>query len=80
MVEFTSHAMDKLGRLSELGVTVEKVVEIVRNPDRVFSGYFGRRVAESSISRRLVLRVVYEEKDNRVLVVTLYPCKRGRYS
>lgn len=79
VVEFTPHAKDKLRRLSGLGVTAEKVVEILKNPEDVSSDYFGRRIAQSSISRRLALRVMYEEKDNRVLVITLYPCERGRY-
>jgi len=62
IVEFTPHARDKLRRLSELGITAEKVVEILRNPEDVSSGYFGRWIAQSGISRRLALRVVYEER------------------
>jgi len=78
-IVFTSHAEEKLSRLTGIGVTKEKVIDVVLNPDRVFPGYYGRKMAQSPLSDTLVLRVVYEEKDNKVVVVTVYPGERERY-
>jgi hypothetical protein len=37
-VDFTTHAEEKLKRLMSLGVTKEKVLEIVRNPEKIVYG------------------------------------------
>ena len=78
-VVFTSHAEEKLSRLTSIGVTKEKVIDVVLNPEKVHQGYYGRKVAQSPLSERLVLRVVYEEKDNKLVVVTVYPGEKERY-
>jgi hypothetical protein len=78
-VRLTPHAEEKLGRLAEVQVTEEKVIETVLNPECVASGYFGRKIAQSALTSELVLRVIYEEMDNKFLVITVYPAKRGRY-
>ena len=78
-VLFSPHAKKKLRRLMKVGVSEEKVVETVRNPEKLVFGYFGRKVAQSELSLELLLRVVYEETDNKVLILTLYPSKRRRY-
>jgi hypothetical protein len=77
---FTPHAMEKLDRLTKVQVTEEKVIEVIRNPESCASGYFGRKVAQSTLNSDLDLRVIYEETDNSILVITVYPAKRGRYS
>jgi len=48
-----------------------KLLEIVRNPEKIVYGHYGRRIAQG-------LRVVYEE-DEKILVTTVYPCRRERY-
>lgn len=78
-IRLTPHAKEKLKRLTKLGVTKKKVVQTVRNPDKLVAGYLGRKIAQSSLSPHLVLRVVYEETDNKVLIITMYPGERRRY-
>ncbi|MGB9854642.1 MAG: DUF4258 domain-containing protein [Candidatus Bathyarchaeales archaeon] len=78
-IKFTPHAEEKLSRLAKMQVTEEKVVETIQNPESIRAGYFGRKIAQSSLTPELMLRVVYEETNNRVLVVTIYPAKRERY-
>jgi hypothetical protein len=77
-VEFTAHAEEKLKRLASLGVTKEKVLEIVRNPEKVVYGHYGRKIAQGLLTHELMLRIVYEE-DEEILVITVYPCRRERY-
>ena len=78
-IRFTSHAKDKLGRLKDKGVTEDRVKKIVLNPEKIESGYFGRKIAQSLITDTLVLRVVYEKSRDEILIITLYPGKRRRY-
>ena len=73
------HAKEKLKRLVLIGVTEDKAVKTIKQPENLISGYFGRKIAQSSLSDDLLLRVIYEETDNSILVITLYPAKRQRY-
>jgi hypothetical protein len=76
---FSPHAIDKLDRLKQSGISQQKAIEIVQKPDSVNLGYLGRKIAQSILSDDLLLRVIYEETDNSILIVTLYPAKRKRY-
>ena len=78
-VEFTLHAEDKLKRLMKVGVTKEKVLEIIENPEKVVNGYYGRKIAQGLLSEDLILRIVYEESEGEIMVVTIYPGERRRY-
>ena len=77
-MDFTAHAEDKLKRLVTLGVTKEKVLRIIRNPEKTIYGHYGRRIAQGLLTGGLMLRVVYEENE-KILVITVYPYRRGRY-
>jgi hypothetical protein len=78
-VKFTAHAEEKLKRLVNLSVTKEKVLEIVRNPNRIVHGRYGRKIAQGLLTSELMLRIVYEE-DEEILIITVYPCRRERYN
>ncbi len=78
-VEFTLHAEDKLKRLVKIGVTKEKILEIIENPEKVVNGYYGRKIAQGLLSEDLILRIVYEESEREIMVVTVYPGERRRY-
>ena len=78
-IRFTPHAEEKLTRLRDLGVTKEKVIQTVENPISVVSGYRGRKIAQGHLSGKLILRVIYEEYEDEIVVVTVYPAERRRY-
>jgi len=78
-VTFTLHAEDKLKRLTKLGVTKENVIGFVQHPGKVISGYYGRKIAQVYLKEDLVLRIVYEESEQEITVVTVYPGERRRY-
>ena len=69
-VVFTLHAEDKLKRLMKIGVTKEKVLKIIENPVKVVNGYYGRKIAQGLLSEDLILRIVYEESEGEIVVVT----------
>ena len=77
--KFTLHAEEKLLRLVKVGITREKVIETLKKPEKVLEGYSGRKIAQRTLTSDLVLRVVYEESEEGILIITVYPAERRRY-
>ena len=79
-VRWSSHALEKLKMLREWGFALDErsIEEAVLNPDEVFPGYLGRRIAQSVLDEFHILRVVYEEGEE-IVIITFYPARRGRY-
>jgi hypothetical protein len=80
-IRFTTHAEEKFAALAEHGcnLTKDQVIATLTFPQVVTVGYKNRIVAQSPLDSRHVLRVVYEERDNEVVVVTFYPGRRSYY-
>ena len=80
-IEFSPHSLLKIEILKAHGVAVTKniVEDIVRNPDRIDTGYKDRLVAQKGFDETRVLRVVYETLPDKIYVVTVYPGRRSRY-
>ena len=78
---FTGHARAKFADLTALGLTLSEsqVVDVIDHPDRVDEGHHGRQIAQGTLDESHVLRVVFEEADNEIVVVTFYPGRRRRY-
>lgn len=78
---FIPHAQRKFKLLEKYGFFIreEKVITIVKTPERVIPGKKGRRIAQSRINDNHVLRVVFEEKEDKIEVITFYPGRRNRY-
>jgi len=54
-VDFTTHAEEKLKRLMSLGVTKEKVLEIVRNPEKIVYGLCMKKTRRSWLSQFILV-------------------------
>lgn len=67
-IKYIPHALE---RMKERGISRELVEEVLLSPDNTLEGYFGRKVAQKRINGKLI-RVVYEEKEDEVLVITAY--------
>ncbi len=80
-IRFTVHALEKLELMREWGFVIdeEMVIEFLKHPQDIIHGYSGRFIAQSMLDENHVLRVVYEEGEE-ILVVTLYPGRRQRYA
>lgn len=80
-VKFSDHALIKLRILVVHGVKLDEglIISAVTQPDRVLGGYRGRKIAEKGLDQEHILRVVYEQHAEQLLVVTFYPARRGRY-
>ncbi len=79
-VRFTAHAEDKLTRLSELGINKEKIIAAVNSPEKIEKGYLNREILQVSITETMVIRVVVETSEREILIVTVYPGNRRRYT
>ena len=80
-VTFTRHAEWKIKLLAFHGFKVSKhdIENILNSPDRVRSGYHGRRIADKVFTQRHWLCIVFEEYSEERRVITLYPARRDRY-
>ena len=62
-------------KLARRGISRDWVVETIRTPDQVVEGYGGRAVAQRRYRVRakdMLLRVVYDETEQKYIVVTAY--------
>ena len=73
--EYTSHAEENI---KERRLDKKLIENVVRNPDKVIIGKFGRKIAQRIIDNKL-LRVVYEEKDDIYIIITAYYTYPERY-
>ena len=81
-IKFSGHALLKIQILKDHGFQVDEelVRNVVNNPDKIEEGYkAGRLVAQKGIDKDHVIRVVYEERTDYVLIITMYPGRRKRY-
>jgi len=80
-IVLSPHAKRKFLVLKEHGFLIQRdeVIGAVRNPDRLLSGYRGRKVAQKVLDKTHLLRVIFEEHGGVRRIVTFYPARRKRY-
>ena len=80
-IVFTRHAESKFGILEQHGFSVSEaqVVDTLLKPDIVFPAVKGRYIAQRRIGEHHVLRVVYREEGETLVVITFYPGRRKYY-
>jgi hypothetical protein len=80
-IVYGTHAEEKFEILRRHGFVVSKrqVREALRSPEKIEEGFRGRKIAQRRISETHVLRVVFEERQKEIRVVTFYPGRRSRY-
>lgn len=78
---YSQHAEYKIKLLKVHGINVDKPqIEIaIKNPEKIESGYKNRLIAQKEFDSDHVLRIVYEETENQINVITLYPGRKVRY-
>jgi len=80
-VRYTWHALNKFELLAQHGfpVTQQQVEDAVLHPERVELQSAGRYMAQSAITQRHLLRVIYRIEGLDQGVITFYPGRRQRY-
>lgn len=71
---FHPYALYKMER----GISSEKVSETLTQPYSIVDGKFGRKIAQR-IYGSYILRVVFEDHSEHILVITAYPARAERY-
>ena len=79
-IEFSQHALLKIEILENRGVTIstDLISETIRTPSKVEASGEGKFISQNRLNG-LVLRVVYREYPDRILVITAYPGRSSRY-
>jgi hypothetical protein len=79
-VRFTKHALMKFEDLLALGfvITEEQVLDALHDPEFVDKDV-DPLIAQKAISDRHLIRVVFVEDEDEILIVTFYPARRDRY-
>ena len=67
-----------LYKMRKRRISSEKVVETLTQPSEIADGKFGRKIAQRVYGSH-VLRVIFEEHPEHILVITTYPAKAERY-
>lgn len=79
-IVFTEHAVFKLKLLKDHGFTITKRVvrNTIQDPDFTMEAKYGRKAAHKELHSGLVVRVIYDE-DVNIVVVTVMVARRERY-
>ena len=80
-IRYTRHARYKFGLLERHGfpVTEQQVADTLLRPDVVVPQPENRHIAQKRITEDHVLRVVYRQDGEDLVVITFYPGRRERY-
>jgi hypothetical protein len=65
--------------MDRYGIPEDDVHHALSQPDETVPGHSGRNVAHKALDG-YVLRVVYEEVEGLLVVVTVYRARRSRYA
>lgn len=80
-IRYTQHARYKFDVLERHGfpVTEQQVADVLMRPDRVVSQPGNRYIAQKCVTEDHVLRVIYRQEGEDLVVITFYPGRRERY-
>ena len=78
---FTKHAEEKFKELEKLGwkVTKQKVKNTVKKPVWRGASRFGQETALSFVNKAHILRVILNNEDDIIKIITFYIARRGKY-
>lgn len=75
MIKYYKHAEDQI---KERKVSKKEVEMAIKNPVEVVNGRRNRKIAHKVFNGKL-LRVVYEEEEDEIIVVSAYRAEPKRY-
>jgi hypothetical protein len=80
-IVFSGHAVAKIELLKKHGIILDNdfIKAALAFPDKTDRGYKDRYIAQKKMDEKHVLRIVYEEYVDHILIITLYPGRSERY-
>ena len=78
---FCAHAENKFRILNKHGLKITKaqITDVIINAENTFESERSRKIAQKPFDSEYLLRVIFEETDKLITVITFYPAKRSRY-
>ena len=78
---FCTHAEHKFIVLKQHGVKISKarIIDVITNAENITIGEHSRKIAQKPFNSDHLLRVIFEEANDLITVITFYPAKRSRY-
>ena len=67
-----------LYKMDKRNISKQEVIKTLREPHSIMNGKYGREISQRRYGRH-VLRVIFEEHEDHILVITAYPAKAERY-
>ncbi|MBI4052917.1 MAG: DUF4258 domain-containing protein [Candidatus Diapherotrites archaeon] len=74
-IRFVRHALE---RIRVYGISAGFAENCLKKPDRIFDGKNGRKIAQKRLNG-YVMRIIYEEKEHSLTVITVYKARAERY-
>ena len=80
-IVFSNHSIDKIEILKKHQIFVDKefIMDTVKHPDSVHTGYKGRIIAQKLLDENHIIRVIYETQNEDIKIITMYPGRKSRY-
>ena len=80
-INISLHCQKKIALLQRHNFFIENnsVVETILEPDSVSNGKDNRKISQKILDENHVLRVIYEENEKEILIITIYPGRRKRH-
>jgi len=81
MIKYTNHAEIKFNVLKKYGIDYSKsqIENVLQNPEKVEDSRKNRKIAQKQVNSTHLIRVVYEENGDDIIIITFYPARRKRY-
>ncbi|TAL70794.1 MAG: DUF4258 domain-containing protein [Bacteroidetes bacterium] len=81
IVNFSLHSLLKFSILRRHGFNIseKEINDCIQYPDNLSSGFNNRKIAQKIIDEKHSIRVIFEETENEIIIITFYPVRSGRY-
>ncbi|MCX8008865.1 MAG: DUF4258 domain-containing protein [Patescibacteria group bacterium] len=80
-VRFTRHALEKFSRMKDAGFDLTKIdiQKVVEHPFKLENTTDNTKIATQLLDDHHVIRVVFREEDDIILIITFYPGRIKAY-
>lgn len=81
-IDYTKHAKKKFSDLAATGVKIspKDVLVTISKPENVDKeSDYPKIIASRPLSPKHILRVVFKIENGRIIIITFYPARKGRY-
>jgi len=80
-IKFSLHSLFKFSILKRHGfeISENEIINCIKVPDNISSGFNDRKIAQKKIDEKHSIRVIFEEIENEIIIITFYPVRSGRY-